>query len=365
MKRFLSALLSAVLLLSLSACAGTDTPAPAPQPTQPTASAAPADTQSFTDSLGRTVELPAQIDRVAVSGPMAQIALFALCPDKLVGVSSAWSKDAEQYLLPNYYNLPEVGQLYGGKGEVNLETLLELDPQVIIDIGEPKGSMAEDLDALQEQIGIPFIHVTATLENTGEAYRTLGKLLGLDAQGDRLGNYCDRVYREMGALSDREEKVRLLYVTGPDGQNVIAQNSYHGEIIDLMSHNLAVVDAPSSLGTGNEVGMEQLLLWDPEVILFEPNGVYATVAGDPTWEELTAISSGRYYEVPFGPYNWMGFPPAAQRYLGMLWLGKLLYPDEARYDLYEAVEEYYDLFYHCDLTREQFDALVANSTGKQ
>ena len=54
-----------------------------------------------------------------------------------------------------------------------------------------------------------------------------------------------------------------------------------------------------------------------------------------------------------------------QRYPGMLWLGKLLYPEQADYDLYEAVAEHYKLFYHCDLTREQYDALVAESIGKQ
>ena len=74
------------------------------------------------------------------------------------------------------------------------------------------------------------------------------------------------------------------------------------------------------------------------------------------------ITSGN---VPFGPYNWMGFPPSVQRYLGMMWMSQLLYPDAAQYDLFEAVKEYYELFYHAELTVEQFDALVANSIGAQ
>ena len=31
----------------------------------------------------------------------------------------------------------------------------------------------------------------------------------------------------------------------------------------------------------------------------------------------------------------------------------------------EAVQEYFRLFYHCDITPEQYDALVANSLGQQ
>jgi iron complex transport system substrate-binding protein len=57
----------------------------------------------------------------------------------------------------------------------------------------------------------------------------------------------------------------------------------------------------------------------------------------------------------------MGFPPSVQRYLGMLWMGAVLYPDAIDYDLFEEVHNYYDMFYHCDLTEEQYDSLVANS----
>ena len=65
-----------------------------------------------------------------------------------------------------------------------------------------------------------------------------------------------------------------------------------------------------------------------------------------------------------GPYNWMGFPPSVQRLLGMMWMSELLYPDTVDFDLYEKVSEYYQLFYHCDLTKEQYTELVKNSIGK-
>ena len=129
----------------------------------------------------------------------------------------------------------------------------------------------------------------------------------------------------------------------------------------MMSSNAAVVDEPSSKGTGNEVDMEQILLWNPDVILFAPNSIYDTAADDAAWQQLTAIQTGHYYEVPLGPYNWLGFPPSVQRYLGMLWLSDLLYPEQANYDLFSEVSRYYQLFYHRSLSREQFDALTCHS----
>lgn len=49
-------------------------------------------------------------------------------------------------------------------------------------------------------------------------------------------------------------------------------------------------------------------------------------------------------------------PPArasVQRYLGMMWLAKLLYPDAtAQYDMYNDAHEYYELFYTPDLLKK-------------
>ena len=354
-QRLLALLLALVMALSLAACGAQS--APVDENTAP-------ETRVFTDSVGREVTVPAQIDKVALSGPMAQIVLFALCPDKLVGISNAWDESAAQYLDTEYYNLPLLGQLYGGKGELNLETLLESGAQVVIDVGEAKDGIAEDLDALQEQTTIPFVHISATLATMDETYTMLGDLLGMPDEAKTLADYCRGTYDRALTIADSVEKANLLYITGDAGLNVIAQGAYHAEVIDLLSNNLAVVDDPSSKGTGNEVDMEQILNWNPDVILFAPDSIYDTVAEDAAWQGVTAIQNGAYYEVPMGPYNWMGFPPSVQRLLGMLWMAKVLYPEAADYDLYTEVANYFELFYHCELTREQYDALVSNSLGR-
>ena len=384
MKRLLSLLLALCLALGLFSCAkpagsdpaaangpgsqesaqGPESGAAAKVPSDPAGEAETPETVSFTDSVGRTVEVPAQITQVAVSGPMAQIVLFALCPDLLVGIANAWDASAEAYLDTEYYNLPLLGQLYGGQEAMNVETLLASGAQVVIDVGEPKDTIVEDLDQLQAQCGVPFVHISATTGAMGDAYRKLGELLGMETEAEALAAYCDGTYAMVQSLAASVEKRKLLYITGSRGLNVIAQGSYHAEIIDLLSDNQAVVDAPSSKGTGNEVSMEQLLLWDPEVILFAPDSIYDTVADNPAYARMAAIRSGSYYEVPMGPYNWMGFPPSVQRYLGMLWMAKLLYPEAADYDLEAEVQTYFQLFYHCDLSHEQYTQLVANSIGK-
>ena len=318
-------------------------------------------TRVFTDSCGREVTVPVNVEKVAVSGPLAQIVVFAMAPDKLVGIANTWDESAAQFLDTKYYDLPLLGQLYGGKGEMNLETLLAAAPDVVIDVGEPKGSIVEDMDALQEQTGIPFVHIDAYLASMDNTYAMLGDLLAMPNEAQGRADYCRYAYDRAVEIANSVEKANLLYITGDEGLNVIAKGSYHAEAIDLLANNLAVVEEPSSKGTGNEVDMEQILNWNPDVILFAPGSIYDSVGSNENWQTVTAIKNGTYYEVPMGPYNWMGFPPSVQRLLGMTWMDKILYPDAADYDLYTEVSTYFQLFYHCELTQTQYDALVGGS----
>jgi iron complex transport system substrate-binding protein len=188
-------------------------------------------------------------------------------------------------------------------------------------------------------------------------------VLGREAEAEVLANYCETTLAVIEDILEQvgDERVRLLYCVGDTGLSVIPTGSFLGELLNLVSDNQAVVENPSSKGTGNEVDMEQILQWDPDWILFAPDSIYDTVLEEPAWRELTAIKSGNFYKVPFGPYNWMGFPPSVNRYLGMLWTVKLFYPDHADYDLYEKVEEYFDLFYQSAITPEQFGRLTQDS----
>ena len=354
-KRLLALVLALVMSLSLFACGQKQQEDKTDDGTQTET------TRVVTDSCGREVTVPADIQKIAVSGPLAQMGVFAIAPDRMVGVANAWDESAKAYFDAKYLELPLLGQLYGGKGELNLETLLAAAPDVVIDVGEPKDSMAEDLDALQEQTGIPFVHIDAYLASMDDTYAMLGDLLAMPNEAQGLADYCRYAYDKVKAIADSVEKVDLLYVTGEEGLNVIAKSSYHAEVIDMLCNNLAVVDEPSSKGTGNEVDMEQILNWNPAAVIFAPGSIYSTVADNENWQTIPAIRDGRYYEVPMGPYNWMGFPPSVQRILGMQWMAKVLYPDAADYDMYETTRTYFQLFYHCDLTAEQYAALTAHS----
>ena len=322
-------------------------------------------TEAFVDSTGRAVPVPAKIERIAVTGPLSQIYILPLAGDMLVGVSNAYAEDAQLYLPSYILEKTEIGQLYGGKGEMDLEALLAAAPDVVIDIGEAKATTADDLTALTQQTGIPFIHIDATVATAPEAYRTLGKLLGREAKAEELALWCETTYANISAMMEKVDannaRKRLLYCLGDTGTYVLAEGSFHAETVNMMSSNVAIVEDVVSSGTGNEVDLEQILVWNPEVIIFAPDSCYEDIALSPQWQSVGAVAQGNFYKTPTGPYGWLSSPPAVQRYLGMLWLGELLYPEYTEYDLQEEVTAYYKLFYGCDLTDEMYQALMINA----
>lgn len=327
------------------------------------------ETRTFTDSLGREVELPAQIDRIAPSGHTANQVLLTMAPEKMVSLSQDLTEDQLKYInLPNYADLPITGAAFGSKGDINKEAVAAADPQVIIDTGEVKDGLEEDMDTLQEQLGIPVVFIETKLEDYGAAYEMLGELLGMPERGKELSDYCAAAYKEvtdvMATIPD-SERVNLGYFLGDAGLNTIAKTSYQGQVIDLCANNVAVLEKATGSGQGQEVSLEQIALWNPDLIIFAPDSIYDTVADDPAWDGIAAIDNGNFYETPASPYNWLNNPPTVNQVMGMQWLPRLLYPDKFNTSIADVTKSYYKMFYGYELTDEEVANLTAKALPKQ
>lgn len=367
MKKLISLLLTLAIVLSMAACGAS------PAPTEAATEAATEEVFSgaettvredfvFVDDCGREVEVPGEISRIVPTGPLSQIILYTIAPDMFVGIASKWAETAKGLVPEEYLNLTYFGQLYN-TANLNVEELALADPQLIIDVGQAMSTGTEDMDNLQEQVNIPTLYISASLETAPEAYRKLGKLLNREEKAEQLAQFCERIYAQTLDVMEKvgDNKANCLYVLGEKGLSVLAKDSFHSELIDMLTNNVAVVDNPSSKGSGNEVTMEQIALWNPDYVLFAPDSIYDTVQEMDTWTEISAIQNGNYIKIPEGPHNWIGTPPSVQRYLGLIWLTAQLYPEYCDYDAEAQVYEYYKLFYDCELTAEQFETLTANA----
>ena len=270
--------------------------------------AAQNETRTFTDSAGRTVEVPAKIDRIAPAGHTATQVLLTMAPDKLVTISTELTADQAKYLGGDYANLPVTGAAFGAKGDLNKEAVAASGAQILIDTGEIKDGMKEDLDTMQQQLGIPVVVIETKMEDYGAAYEKLGELLGMEDRGKELSDYCKAAYDETVSVMSKipeGDRAKVAYLLGDKGTNTIAKNSY-----------------------------------------------------------LSAIKNGSYYKVPGTPWNWLNSPPTVNQVLGMQWLPRLLYPEQYDNDLYKTVAGYFKTFYGYDLSESEFNEIAANARPK-
>ena len=268
-------------------------------------------TRVVTDSAGRQVEIPADIQRVAPSGSTAQMILMPIAYDLLAGLSSSPSTAQMPYFPEEVRYLPTFGQFYGSKANLNMESLIDARPQIIIDLGDAKDTIADDMDRIQKQTGIPTVFIEADLDDMAAAYRMLGDILNRAGMAEPLAQFIEK---SVAMAQENSAKI-------PESQRL------------------------------------------SDVILLSTGGPYDTLTQG-EWAGLTAVQNGRYYEIPGLPYDWMSSPPSVNRVLGIWWLGNLLYPELYDYDMVQVAQEYYRLFWHYDLTAEEAERMLSRSTLK-
>ena len=338
---------------------------------------AAAEDRIFTDSLGREVLLPAEITNVAPSGSLAQIVLYSFGEENFATISSALKEGERHFLAERLTTLPITGSMFGSKSTMNPEEIIALDKKigidVIIDVGEPKKNMAEQMDAVQEKTAVPFVFITqSTVDSIADSYITLGKMLGQEERGEELAAYMGGIVSlyETNMEKIGDNKVSVIYVTKIDGNavNLLGHNSYHAEILDGIAENI-VPEAVAGSGLGDQYTMEDIFQMNPDYIIVSASGLfehdyYEEIMGSEMWAALPAVQEGRVIEAPAdAPWSWMGNPPASHRLVSILWLGNIFYPDVFDYDLKEKVTEFYSVFYNYELSDEEYAEMLKYSTG--
>ncbi|MCI9129583.1 MAG: ABC transporter substrate-binding protein [Eggerthellaceae bacterium] len=320
--------------------------------------------RTFTDSCGREVELPATIDKIAPSGHTAQQVLLTIAPEKMVGLSQALNDDQLKIFGESFKDYPVFGAVLGATDNLNREAIAEAGPQVIIDTGEYKDGIEEDLDALQEQVGIPCVFVECKLSDYGEGYTTLGELLGEEERGQRIGDYLQSAYDEVTGVMDtipEDQRVRMAYVVGDTGLNAIANGSFQGTVVDMVADNVVVVDKASGKGDGNEISLEQMAIWNPDLVVFQKQSVYDSVGSDAAWQTIAGVANDNYYLCPSNPWCWLNNPPTVNQMMGLQWLPRLLYPDKFSDSIQDVTKSYYKTLYDYDLSDAELNDLIKDS----
>jgi len=262
--------------------------------------------RTITDCNGYSVTLEAPSDRSAALPP--PLGTFAVAipgsPDRVVTVHP-WSREVMmQGTLHDYF--PEVADLPTGAigaGFVpNIEELLATDPDIVFQVG----FMGEDVLRPIAAVGLPYLTINVTPRDDARDWiPMLGQVYGQEARAGAILAWRDAVQAQItDALSGLPDADR----------SSVAHISAYGEQLRVVggthfrSWQIEMAGGVN-VGAGIEhrsqqIKPEQLLAWDPDIILLHAfRGDEVTpqmIFDDPLLQDLSAVQSRQVYAFPVG-----------------------------------------------------------------
>ena len=293
------------------------------------------------------------------AGPPAAILIYTVAPETLLGWTRPLSEAERAYLPAPYVQLPVVGRLTGRANTANVEAVLAAKPDLIIDVGVVNATYASLADRIQKQTGIPFVLLDGRFDSTPATIRAAADLTGRLDRGAELAAYAERTLADIrarvGAIPDTR-RPRVYYGRGATGLETGLGGSINLEMLAFLgARNVA---AEAGAGSLAQVSIEQVITWDPDVILTTDASFAALASKSPVWQGLRAVKGGRFYVSPAGPFPWFDVPPSVNRLIGARWAVSLLYPDAFPEDLRAITRDFCRRFYRVDLSDRQIDDLI-------
>lgn len=346
-RRMVSVFLFAVMMMSLlPSCGAKQTEAGKTQ-----------DTISVTDCHGRTVEVPADPQSICTLCPYSGTVVVMLgYGDK---VTSTCNNVARSNLMNDV--CPTVGkaELVKNSGDINAEEILALKTDLIF--VEDGIYNNEDQLAKLETMGIPYVVIGfETIEEQFEATRVIGKALDAEEKAEKYIEYFQSVIDYVSdATKDITDKPRVYHSVN-EAVRTDEKGGYCAEWIDWTGViNISVEDNDSLQLNGKKsfTTLEQIYLWNPEMIVCNECGVDGYILSDPKWEGLEAVKNGKVYQIPVGITR-MGHPTSVETPLAILWMAQTAHPDIFTFDYREKLREFYADFFDFNLSDEWIEAML-------
>jgi len=319
-----------------------------------------ASSREIVDMAGRKVSVPDRITKVYAAQPYTYVLMSAVAPERLIGLPGPLSDSEKRFVKPELASLPVLGNGMGPGKQVNIESVLALHPDIVLMKGDPKTNTqaAEKFTKL----GIPVVFVDlARIENYPDGIEFTAKLLDKRERGHKLGSYSRRVLakvKRFTATIPSNKRVKVYYAESADGLTTECDQSFHADAIK-MAGGAIVHHCQLSRHIGMEkVSLEQILAYNPDVIVASDRNFADNVKNDPRWRHVRAVANRRIYTVPRTPFNWIDRPPSVTRIMGIQWLANRFYPDRYRINLRATTREFQRLFFGVELLDAELDVLL-------
>lgn len=329
-----------------------------------------AETKIIVDELNREVEIPAKLDRVVMGSILPYFSTWFIATnstEEIVGIhpnsfnaaSHSILKDISPAILDAKTNFIE-------NGEVNIEELLSLDPQVYFEIAsqentvkklEETGIATVALDTNTDSLN-PLDTLNRWLTLTGEITGVTDRPAEIIAEGEANQQLINDTLAEADVKVEDKPRVMVLQYHS-NGEISVAGTNMHGN--RWLNATGGIDVAADDIDGIKAVNMEQIYEWNPDIIYItnftetQPEDLYNNVFESQDWSEVKAVQDKKVYKMPLGIYRW--YPPSGDAPLMLKWMAQHNYPELFSYDMDEEIKDYYNRFYDYELTDEQVEEI--------
>lgn len=318
--------------------------------------------REIADMAGRNVSVPDTIKKVYAPSPYGTYIMYAVDPALLAGLIFPLKEEDKKYLHKNVQRLPVIGSLFGQGQTANIEVLLQAKPDVLLMWSDKKSPASQKTEETLKKMGIPYVYATAgSLSDYPDAFQFLGTLLNREKRAKKLSDYSRRVLSGVDAAVKRipkEKRPKVYYAEGVDGLKTECDDSIHVELLKRAGDtDVHRCHTASHMGL-EKISPEQVMLYDPDVIIVQEKLFFDRVFTDPAWQRIRAVRQGRVYLIPRTPFNWFDRPPSFMRILGLQWLMNRLYPKEYPVDIVREGRDFYRLFLSVEVSAQEMRKIM-------
>jgi iron complex transport system substrate-binding protein len=238
-------------------------------------------TRKVTDDLGRTVKIPAKIERAVSLAPNLTESIFAVgAGDKLVGVTT----------FCNYPPEAEKIQKVSDTQTPNLEAIIALKPQIIF---VSTASQLENFtNTLEKQNIAVYVTNPNNLDDVFKNLKTFGELFGTSEQAEKLVTELQKRVNDVEERIETKPPVKVFVQIDKDSLYTIGKESFITDLINRAGGESVTKDVETAYP---KISKETALALNPDAIILSesPNNLEA----NEVFKNSNAVKNGKVFKI--------------------------------------------------------------------
>ena len=316
--------------------------------------------KGITDAAGRVVQPPQKVERIACLWGMSGHTVVMLGRgEQIVAVAQGLKRDIILNLLAPSIAAAEAPM---AGGSINIETLLKTNPDIIFITYDVYHNENERMKL--EQTGIPYVVIGyGSIVQQQQTIELIGEMVGAKEKAIKYNDYyrrcVDLVQSRLGDVP-REARPRVYHALVEPLKTDGTPSLSNDWLNTAGAINMSGDGQVKMLSKGNDtvISLEQIIAWQPQVIIANEDGVAEAIKQNPQWQSIEAVQNGRVWQMPVGISRW-GHPGSLETPLAILWTAKMLYPEKfADVDMRRELKDFYREFFGLDVTDEMADQIL-------